>query len=243
MHRGYHYYAWKTSKGVLLHTLNKVDYNQVKSNTVISLLDYLGKITEKLVAELISNLCESSGVLHQGQMWCQKQCSCVYAIARVMNKVEEIWNNDNVATLLLLDVKGAFDHVCFINHFQRLKEMKEDRKLIEWVESFLSDRRLQFVIDGHCGNEIKIQSGVPQKSPMSSVRFAIFLSEVFDFVEKSTNGFSVTSFVDDCGSLFEATYIPEPFKLLLEAGNLAIGWELDNFLQFDKRKTEVIAFT
>lgn len=108
---GYHTYAWRTAKGILLRKPNKLDYTQVKSYRIISLLNCLGKVAEKVVAELITDWCELSGSLHQGQMGCRKQRSCIDAVARVMTKTEKAWEKGNIAALLLMGVKGAFDHV------------------------------------------------------------------------------------------------------------------------------------
>lgn len=42
------------------------------------------------MAELISELCELSDALKQGKMSCRKQRRCIDAVARVVNKVEEV---------------------------------------------------------------------------------------------------------------------------------------------------------
>lgn len=169
--QGHQLYPWRIAKGILLRKPNKTDYSQVKSYRVISLLNCLGKVTEKVVAELISVWCESSVVLHQGQMGSRKQRSCTDAVARVMNRVEETWNQGKIAGLLLMDVKGAFDHVSRNQLLRRMRDMKVDGNLIKWVGSFMTDRRLQLVIDGHCGKEVNLECGVPQGSPVSPILF------------------------------------------------------------------------
>ena len=51
---GVHPEAWKTAKGVLIPKPKRVR-TQVKAWRVISLLNYLGKVIEKLAAGLISD--------------------------------------------------------------------------------------------------------------------------------------------------------------------------------------------
>jgi hypothetical protein len=65
----------KTAKGVLLRKPNKPDYSQVKSYRVISLLNCLGKVVEKIAAEAISDHCEATGALHPGQIGSRKDRS------------------------------------------------------------------------------------------------------------------------------------------------------------------------
>ena len=240
---GYHPYAWRTVKGILLRKPNKLDYTQVKSYRIISLLNCLGKVAEKVVAELIAEWCELSGSLHQGQMGCRKQRSCIDAVARVMTKTEKAWEKRNIAALLLMDVKGAFDHVNCERLKSRMQGMGLDKNLTMWVGSFLTDRRLQLVIDGHCSTERQITSGIPQGSPVSPILFAIYLSGIFKAVEEAIPGCQATSFADDCGFLVEAPNVKDLAKLVEETGNKAIEWGEDKGLQFDNAKTEVLALT
>ena len=107
----YHSQLWRHAKGVLMEKLNKRDRTLVKSYRVISLLNCLSKVVEKLVAIQLSEFCEAKGKLHKGQMGGRKQQSAMDAAALMIHKVHKMWENQHVAGALLMDVKGAFDHV------------------------------------------------------------------------------------------------------------------------------------
>lgn len=83
-----------------------------------------------------------NGVLHQGKMGGRKQRSSIDAVARVINRVEQAWDRGNVAALLLMDVKGASDHVNRDCLLRRMKDIEVDGNLIEWVRSFMTERRI-----------------------------------------------------------------------------------------------------
>ena len=72
---------------------NKRDHTLVKSDRVISLLNCLGKVVEKLVAIQLSEFCEAKENLHKGQMGGRKQKSAIDAAALMIHKVHEIWEN------------------------------------------------------------------------------------------------------------------------------------------------------
>lgn len=75
----YHPKGWKRARGILLVKGNKRDRTLVKLYRVISLLNCIGKLVEKVVAEELAQFCESLLKLHQGQMGAQKQrCNCSY---------------------------------------------------------------------------------------------------------------------------------------------------------------------
>lgn len=69
------------------------------------------------------------------------------------------------------------------------------------MESFKSDRSVGLIINGHRYEETVVKSGVPQESPVITILFAIYLSQVFQGGEKEVEGCIATSFVDDCGWL------------------------------------------
>jgi len=78
---------------------------------VITLLNCLGKVVEKVAANAIADECERRRLLHDGQFGCRKRRSAIDAVGRLMKRVEEAWGRGNTAAVLLMDVKGAFPHV------------------------------------------------------------------------------------------------------------------------------------
>jgi hypothetical protein len=70
--RGIHPKSWKKAKGILLRKPNKSDYSIAKSYRVISLLNCLGKVAEKVAATAIANFCEARELLHKGQFGYRK---------------------------------------------------------------------------------------------------------------------------------------------------------------------------
>ena len=65
---GYHPKSWKRARGIFLKKVWKHDYGLVRSYQVMSLLNCMGKILEKVIAEQLSQFCEAYSKLHLGQM-------------------------------------------------------------------------------------------------------------------------------------------------------------------------------
>jgi Reverse transcriptase (RNA-dependent DNA polymerase) len=87
--QGVHPKAWKKAKGILLRKPNKSDYSIAKSYRVISLLNCLGKVAEKVAATAIANFCETNELLHEGQFGCRKQRSAIDAVAKLIYTTEK----------------------------------------------------------------------------------------------------------------------------------------------------------
>ena len=210
---------------------------------MISLLNCLGKVVEKIAAEAIAKHCEETQALHQGQMGCRKHRSAIDAVACLIQDVHSGWGEKLLSGALFMDVKGAFDHVDPARLVKRMGEIGIDGDLIYWVTSFLMDRQVQLVIDGHQGLEQPIHSGLPQGSPVSPILFIIYVRGVFQAIETRVPGVRPLSFADDIGLLTQASSVDEVCQKLQLAGEVAIEWGAANGVQFDPGKTEAALFT
>ena len=63
---GYHPTQWKRARGILLEKEGERVFGLVRSYRVISLLNCIGKVVEKVVAKEISQYCEDYSKLHLG---------------------------------------------------------------------------------------------------------------------------------------------------------------------------------
>ena len=95
----------------------------------ISLLNTLGKITEAILVERIANVAEEHKLLPNYQMGNRKYRSTELAVRLLTDQVQTAWKYKAIATLLQLDIKGAFDTV---NH-TRLLEVLVAKGFPEWV--------------------------------------------------------------------------------------------------------------
>ncbi len=152
---GYHPTEWKKARVILLEKGGKRDFGLVRSYRVISLLNCIGKVVEKVVAKELSQYCEIFSKLHPGKMGGQKKRSAIDVVATLVHTVQEKWEEKKLAAALFMDVKGAFDHVSKGQLLTRMIELGIDGDLMTWTGSFLTDRRVQLVIDGHNNKERK----------------------------------------------------------------------------------------
>ncbi|EED18393.1 reverse transcriptase, putative [Talaromyces stipitatus ATCC 10500] len=239
---GIHPRVWKTAKGVLLRKNGKTNYTLASAYRVISLLKCLGKVIEKLVAELITNFAEAQDLFHDGQFGGRRQRSAIDAVACLVEEIHQAWANRKLAAALFMDIEGAFDHVILAKLVEVLREASVDGDLIHWVISFLSDWQVTLVIDGHVGKEVPISSGLPQGSPVSSILFVLYVHGLSRAIERSVPEVRCLSFVDDQGLITAASSVKEACRILEKAAEVAIEWGVANGVQFDRKKTEAAFF-
>lgn len=77
---GYHPTEWKKARGILPQKGGKRDFDLVSSYRVISLLNCMGKVVEKFVAQELSEYCEENSKLHPGQIGGRKKKKAIDAV-------------------------------------------------------------------------------------------------------------------------------------------------------------------
>jgi hypothetical protein len=107
----FHPSCWKESIGVIIKKFYKEDYSDSKSYRIVSLLNCLGKIAEKIVAERLSFFAETINLLYFDQIGGRKQKSAINAAISLLSDIEINKHEKKLTSVLFLDIKGAFDHV------------------------------------------------------------------------------------------------------------------------------------
>lgn len=91
----------------------------------------------------------------------------------MVDSVHKIWEEKKIAGSLLMDVEAAFDHVSRLKRAQQMRQLGVDNELIDWTQSFLTDRKVEIFIDGHVNAEKDVKTRIPQGSPISPILFLI----------------------------------------------------------------------
>jgi hypothetical protein len=145
---GYHPTCWKQATGAILKKPKKPDQSDPKTYRVISLLNCLGKVSERILAQRLSYLAETTTLLHPTQIGGRQKKSAIDAALLLTNEAELNRRAKQKTSTLLLDVKGAFDHVAKNQLLAILKKLRLPSSLVTWIASFLSDRQLRLAFDG-----------------------------------------------------------------------------------------------
>ena len=145
---GHHPETWKTAKGVVIPKPGKPDYTLARAHRVISLLDSISKLVERMAAHLIADHLQRRNKLHDGQYGCRKRRSAVDAVAVLMDCTQQAWTGKKVAGALLADVKS-----------RRLRELHIEPDLVRWTDSFMSDWKVKLVLEGREGEEHEVETG------------------------------------------------------------------------------------
>ena len=151
----------------------------------------------KVVVDLVSEHCEATRGFHPGQYGCRTSRSAVDAVGVAIAQVQEAWKRGIIAGALLMDVAAAFPSVARGCLLRKMRNARVDECLVRWTDSFMHDRRVIMSIDGQDGEEMGVNTGLPQGSPVSPVLFALYIAEIHEAAESQMEDCRGISFVDD----------------------------------------------
>ena len=130
LNKGYHPKCWKQATGFILKKPNKPDYSQPKSYRVISLLNCLGKVSERILAKRLSYLAETTLLLDNSQIGGRLKKSAIDTTLLLHSEVESNKASKLKTSALFLNIKSAFNHVSKNRLLAILKDLKLPLSLI-----------------------------------------------------------------------------------------------------------------
>ena len=177
---GYHPKIWREATIVIIKKAGKPDYSAPKAYRPISLLNCLGKISEKIMATRLTHMAERYHLLDRLQIGGRPKRSAVDAAMYLATLIDEGNRKGKTTSTLCIDVKGAFDNVFKERLLHTMRTMKLDQKTTRWVETFLSERMASLSFDKDSEKMSPIDTGIPQGSPVSPILFLFYVSPLFE---------------------------------------------------------------
>lgn len=238
LNNGYHPKCWKQATGIILKKPGKPDYSAPKAYRVISLLNCLGKVSERILAQRLSYLAETTGLLHPTQIGGRLKKSAVDTALLLTNEVEQNKLLGLKTSTLFLDVKGAFDHVAKNRLLAILRDLRLPRSLILWISSFLGHRQLKLTFNSNIEEFREVNTGIPQGSPISPILFLIYIRGLF-----TSQSVKYLSYIDDISITVSSTSFYRNIRLLEREADRLITVGKQHAISFDIAKTELIHYT
>jgi hypothetical protein len=131
---------FRSARTIVLRKPRKPDYSDPGAWRPIALLSTIGKLIETLLARRLGALAEQEGLLPDTQMGNRRNRSTDTALDLLLEQIYTVWHEkDHVASVLSLDIAGAFDTV---NHARLLDNLQAKRVplwVVQLVQSFLTD--------------------------------------------------------------------------------------------------------
>jgi ribonuclease HI len=241
LQQGYCPTHFKETITVALRKPGKDDYTQPKSYRPIALLNTLGKALEAIVASRLTYLADTYHLLPSRHTGGRKLASTDHAIHLLLQRIHEAWADGKVASLLLLDVSGAFDNVSRQRLLHNLRKRCINQTLVRWIDSFLSDRTSTLKLQEYTAPSAPIQTGIPQGSPLSPILYLFYNADLIETCR--TENTDAIGYIDDASILAVGPTAAHNCKTLKAIHQKAEKWARQHGSQFAPAKYELVHFT
>jgi len=148
-----------------------------------------------------------------------------------------------LASLLCLDVEGAYDKVAHKRLAHNLRKRRIPDYIINWVLDFLRDRETEVRVGDYSLESSRVYAGIPQGSPISPILFLFYSADLLEACENIRLRTSAGGFVDDINALTYGKSTEENCRNLAQVHAKCEQWAARHGSSFDFKKYKLIHFT
>ena len=225
---------WKETR--VLPVYKKGDLNFIGNYRPIAILNALEKVFEKLMhtkifEHVVSRLTPTQHGFVAGK-------STISNLLEHFQNLASTYEQGQQSDTAYLDMTQAFDKVNHVRLTEYLEYMGINGNLLDWFKSYLSNRKVVVVFNGHSSTPYIPCSGVPQGSILGPLLFAIYVNNLPDVVKSS----SVLLYADDIkvnktiNSTDDSTFLETDI-------NAVVSWCKQNGLNVNISKCATITYS
>ena len=161
----------------------------------------------------------------------------------VSHRITSAFNRSGATQTVALDISKAFDRVWHAGLLHKLKSYGISGQIFGFIFSFLSNRRLQVVLDGKSSQEYSVNAGFPQVSILGPALFLLYINDLPDDVI-----FDIAIDADDTtlySKCDQVSDLREQLELASELGSDlqdTVDWGRKWLINFNVGKTQLVSF-
>ena len=238
---GHHPVIWRQAIVCTVPKPHRADYSIVKNFRLVSLLECMGKLVEKLVARLLYGEIIRHDLLPTNQYGGRMSSSTLDAGLTLMHDIQVAHAAGLRTGLLLFDIQGYFDNINRDRLVQVVADLGFATEIVSWTEAFLSNRSVRLKFNKHTSDPFNSLVGTPQGSPISPVLSSLYTHALLRKT-KDIKWTSLNLYIDDGAILACGQTWAEVESSLTAAYTSCASWLNRSGLKAEPDKTELIYF-
>ncbi|MCG8035359.1 MAG: hypothetical protein JAZ03_24705 [Candidatus Thiodiazotropha taylori] len=203
----------------------------------ISLTSVCSKVMEHILHSQVMKHLEAHGILSDQQHGFRKRRSCESQLILTLQDLAAGMDEGQQIDAILLDFSKAFDKVPHERLAIKLKHYGIRGSLLQWIQSFLTDRKQQVLVEGQSSTTAPVVSGVPQGTVLGPLLFLLYINDLPQKVSSTAR-----LFADDSLMYLKISSTKDTAALQLDLDRLQ-QWQSDWQMSFNPSKCEVVRVT
>ena len=207
------------------------------------MVSVVSKVFEKLVNNRTVDHLEKCSPFSDFQYSFRSSRSTADLLTVVSDRIAGAFNRSGATRAVALDISKAFDRVWHAGLFHKLRSYGISGQVSGLISSFLSNRRLQVVLDGKSSQEYSVKAGVPQGSILGPKLFLLNINDLpDDFI------CNIDIYVDDTTLYCKFDQASDLWQQLELASELesdlreTVDWGRKWLVHFNAGKTQLVSF-
>ena len=200
----------------------------------IALTSHFSKAMEQIIRCEMIDFMDTYDLMDSMQHGSRKGRSTVSQLLEQHDAALRHMEDGGVADIVYLDFSKAFDRVSHSILLSKLRALGVRGRLLNWIRTWLKDRRQAVRVGGSISSWSRVSSSVPQGSILGPLMFLIFISDLgHDLPEESST--NVKKYVDDTKAM-RGNKTEEDVILMQEDLDTMYTWESRNKMPFNGGK-------
>ena len=216
------------------------DKSLISNYRPISLLSIPSKLLERIVhRRLLHHLLDNS-FLSPRQFGFRPGSSTQEALLTATHDWHRCLDRGLSTAALFLDLSKAFDRVPHGKLLCSLSSVGVSGPLLQWFQSYLSDRSQRVVLNGHSSSALSVKSGVPQGSILGPLLFIVYIDSLAHV--NLSPGTSIVLYADDI-LLYRTLSTYKDNALLQSDVNTISSWIATSGLALNPSKSTLLVIS
>ena len=205
----------------------------------------MAKVLTSVVAEIISDLVEIHHLLPKTHFGGRPGRTTTDAVHYLIHKIKTAWRNDEVVSVLFLDVEGAFPNAVTDRLIHNLKKRRIPALLVGFVARLLTNRRTRLRFDDYTSEYRDIINGIGQGDPLSMLLYILYNADLLEIPDDELRE-DALGYVDDIalvatGNDFEES--TQRLKVMMTKEEGGLQWSREHNSKFEVSKSAIIHFS
>lgn len=227
---------WKMAQIIMVLKPGK-PANVVSSYRPISLMPVLSKVFEKLFMKRIMTIIDQQKSIPDHQFGFRTKHSTLDQVHRIVNKIENDFEEKRICSAVFLDISQAFDKVWHDGLLYKIKKILP-YNMFKLISSYLNERFFKVKVQEEESKLYPIRAGVPQGSVLGPLFYIIYTADL-----PATNNTLTATFADDTAVLASDTSENVAARNLQNSLDQIYNWTKKWKISINENKSAHVIFT
>ena len=215
------------------------DKEKVNNYRPVCSLSPLSKIIEKVVNNRMVDFLDDFNIFSNTQFGFRKNMGTETALIHYIDNLQNALNGGKYSISVFMDLSKAFDVIDHNILATKLEHYGFRGKFLEFLISFVKDRKYFVNVNGSNSKTKLVNIGVPQGSTLGPLLFLLYINDMVH----CSNIFFLSQFADDSTITFSSPNLDQALITVESEFKCILDWLSANKLIINLDKTHLMLFT